>query len=84
MFAVEMLNDEKVVERQDQPFLAQARGIPQHDILLFPFFNGGELEIPQCGILRGVFGSRSSHEAPLLSGIVTDDFPDLQWGIATD
>ncbi len=80
MLAVEMLNDEKVVERKHQPFLAQAGRIPQHDVLLLPFFNRGELEIPQCGIVLGIFGSRGSHIAPWSSAIVKEGKKKLQPG----
>src|SRR6185295_19131158 len=39
MLAVEMLNDEKIVERQNELFLAESRGVPQDHILLLTFFD---------------------------------------------
>src|SRR6185295_8045557 len=39
MLAVEMLNDEKVVERQHELFFTQSRGVPQDHVLLLTFFN---------------------------------------------
>jgi 3-hydroxy-3-methylglutaryl CoA synthase len=57
MLAVEVLNDKKVIQRQDELFLAQSTGVPEHDVLLFSLFDRGELEIPQDRILLRIFGS---------------------------
>jgi hypothetical protein len=61
-----MLNDEKIIERQNELFLAQSRGIPEDHELLLTFFNRRELQIPKSGILFGVVRGAwcSSHEAP--------------------
>ena len=49
-----------------------------------PFSRGGErsgeLEIPQCGIVLGVFGSRGGHSAPWSSAIVKEGKKKLQPG----
>jgi hypothetical protein len=64
-----MLNDEKIVERQHELFLAQSRGVPQDHILLLAFFNRGKLKITKSGILCGIVcGAGSRHAVPSFSG----------------
>jgi len=61
MFPIEMLDDEKVAERQNKLLFAQACRVPKDDELLLTFFNGRELEIPQDRILLGIFRCRGRH-----------------------
>ena len=60
MFAVEMLNDKKIVEREDEFFLAEPARVPEDHVLLLTLFDGGKLEIPQERILFGIFGRACS------------------------
>src|SRR6188472_2371678 len=79
MVTVEMLNDEEIIEREHKLVFAEAAGVPQHDVLLFPFLYRGKLEISQDGILFGIFGSACRHRCPSgESGILTNRFPALQ------
>src|SRR5512134_2966444 len=43
MVAVEVLYDEKVVERENEFFLAETAGVPEDDILLLSLFDGRKL-----------------------------------------
>ena len=79
MVAVEMLNDKKIVEREDEFLLAEAAGIPEHHVLLLALLDGGKLEIPQDRILFGIFGRACAHGVGRSKdGILTNRFPTLQ------
>jgi hypothetical protein len=71
MLAVEMLNDEKIIEGEDELFLTQPGGIPQNHVLLFTFFDRGKLQIAKCGALLGIVRGWRSHGASLGMAIVT-------------
>jgi hypothetical protein len=43
MLAIEMLNDEKIIQRKDELLLAEAAGIPQDDVLFLALLDRGKL-----------------------------------------
>jgi hypothetical protein len=83
MLAVEMLNDEKIVERQNELFLTQSSRVPEDHVLLLTFFDRRKLKITKSGVLVGVFGGTGcgSHNAPYWSVIVTAGIRSLQPGV---
>ena len=62
-----MLNDEKVVERQNELFFAQSRGVPEDHELLLSFFDRRKLQIAKSRALPGILRGCSSHGAPYWS-----------------
>src|SRR5438309_6089572 len=56
VLAVEMLNDEKIVERQNELFLTQSSRVPQDHVLFLTLFDRRKLKITKSGVLVGVFG----------------------------
>src|SRR4029078_6053037 len=65
VLAVEMLNDEKIVERQNELVLAQSGRIPQDHVLLLTLFDRRKLKITKSGVLCGVLGCTGRHDGPL-------------------
>ena len=47
MISIEVLDDEKVIHREHEFFLAQAGRIPQDDKLIFPLLDRGILKVAQ-------------------------------------
>ncbi len=69
MLAVEMLDNEKVIQRQDKLLLAQSARVPENDKLILSLLNGRELEVSQDGIQFWIFGCVGRHRMCIVSEV---------------